>query len=172
MEALKAILERRSARAFLDRKVEPALVEQLLAAGAHAPSAGGAEPWHFVVVDDGEALERIGRLVPTAEMAAKAPLGIAVCGDPTLERATDFWLQDCAAATENILLAAHALRLGAVWTGIHPARDRVLRFRQILELPTEVVPVSLVLVGYASRRLDPKDVSLEGRVHRNVWGAR
>lgn len=172
MDTLKAILERRSARAFLDRKVEPELVEKLLEAAARAPSSEGAEPWHFVVVDDRAALDRIGRLVPTAEMALKAPMGIAVCADPTADRATDFWVQDCAAATENILLAAHALRLGAVWTGIHPARDRVLRFRQVLELPTEIVPVSFILVGYASRRVEPREASLDGRVHRNVWGAR
>jgi nitroreductase len=170
MEALQAIYERRSTRAFLDKAVEPQLVEKLLEAAAHAPSAGGAEPWHLVVVDDRETLDRIGRAQPTAEMAESAPLGIAVCGDPTRERVSGFWVQDCAAAAQNILLAAHALHLGAVWTGVYPVRNRVLRLRQLLELPSHVVPVSFVLVGYPARRLEPKEASLEGRVHWNRWG--
>ena len=172
MEALQAILERRSARAFLERKVEPELVEKLLAAAAHAPSAGGAEPWQLVVVDDPATLGKIGRAQPSAEMAEGAPLGIAVCGDPTMERVAGFWVQDCAAVTQNLLIAAHALHLGAVWTGVYPVRNRVLRFRQILELPSHVVPLSFVLVGYPARRLEPKEVSLEGRVHWNRWAGR
>jgi len=170
MDTLQAMVERRSARAFLDKPIPKELVDKLLDAAAHAPSAGGAEPWHLVVVDDRDTLDRIGRSHPSVEMAETAPLGIAVCGDPGRERVAGFWVQDCAALTQNLLLAAHGLGLGAVWTGIYPVRNRVLRYRQLLELPNEIVPVSFVLVGYAARRLEPREVSLEGRVHRNKWG--
>jgi nitroreductase len=170
MDALQNIIDRRSVRAFLDKPVPPDLVEQLLGAAARAPSAGGAEPWHLVIVDDRDTLTRIGRSHPSVEMAETAPLGVAVCGDPGRERVAGFWVQDCAALTQNLLLAAQALGLGAVWTGIYPVRNRVLRYRQILELPNEIVPVAFVLVGYPARRTEPKEVSLEGRVHRNRWG--
>lgn len=172
MDALQCIAERRSARSFLARPVAREQIEQLLAAAAHAPSAGGAAPWHLVVVQERATLERIGRAHPSAEMAAGAPLGIAICADPGRERVAGFWAQDCAAAAENVLLAAHALGLGAVWTGIYPVRNWVLRFRQILELPTEIVPVALVLVGYPARPPVPRAITLEGRVHRERWGER
>ncbi|MCK9463533.1 MAG: nitroreductase family protein [Proteobacteria bacterium] len=170
MDALQTIIERRSARSFLDKPIPIELVDRLIDAAAHSPSAGGAEPWQLVVVDDRGTLDRIGRSHSSVEMAGTAPLGIAVCGVPERERVSGFWVQDCAALTQNLLLAAHALGLGAVWTGIYPIRNRVLRFRQLLELPADVVPVSFVLVGYPARRLEPKEVSLEGRVHRNRWG--
>ena len=170
MSAIKAIIDRRSVRSFLDKPVPPELVDRLLDAAAHAPSAGGAEPWHMVVVNDREMLDRIGRSHGSAEAAMTAPLGVAVCGDPDRERVSGFWVQDCAALTQNLLLAAQALGLGAVWTGIYPVRNRVLRYRQLLELPSHVVPLSFVLVGYPSRRLEPKEVTLEGRVHWNTWG--
>jgi nitroreductase len=170
MEALQTIIDRRSARSFLDKPVPKELVDRLLDAAAHAPSAGGAEPWHLVVVDDRDTLDRIGRSHASVEMAETAPLGVAVCGDPGRERVAGFWVQDCAALTQNLLLAAQALGLGAVWTGIYPVRNRVLRYRQLLELPVDIVPVAFVLIGYPARRLEPKEVSLVGRVHRNRWG--
>jgi nitroreductase len=169
METMQSIRERRSMRAFLDRPVEREHVERLLEAAAHAPIAGGADHTRFVVVDDREILTRIGRSHSRAEPAERAPLGIAVCADPTAERVEGFWAQDCAAATQNILLAAHDLRLGAVWIGVHPTKELVLRVRQLLELPSQVVPVSFVAVGYPSRRPAEREVSLAGRVHWNLW---
>jgi nitroreductase len=124
MDAIEAILGRRSIRSYTDKPVAKETVQQLLEAAMAAPSAGNQQPWHFVVVDDRALLEKITTVHPYAQMAKSAQLGILVCGDLSLEMHQGYWVQDCAAATENLLVAAHALGLGAVWTGVHPRSER------------------------------------------------
>lgn len=115
-----------------------------------APSAVNRQPWAFVVVDDRELLRELSGALPFAKMAAHAPLAVVVCGDLSRNPGAsgDWWVMDASAASENLLLAAHALGLGAVWTGVYPRDERVEAVRRVLGLPADVVPLNLIPVGY------------------------
>lgn len=169
MNTIEALLTRRSIRKFTSEPVPPPLVRELLYAAMQAPSAGDARPWHFVVLDEPEAIA--GALAGPGydNIRQPVPLAILVCGDPTLEKFPGFWPQDVSAATQNLLLAAHENGLGAVWTGVFPLEDRVARFRATLGLPDSVVPLALVLIGFPDEALDREDRYDEARVHRNAW---
>lgn len=169
MDALKAIFTRRSIRKFTAQPVPESLIETVLRAAMSAPSAGNQQPWHFVVVDDRSMLDRIPTFCPYAAMCREASLGILVCGDTALERYQGFWVQDCSAATQNLLLAAHALGLGAVWTGVYPRDERVRGFRELLKLPDSVIPLSFVVIGYPAEHPRPADRFRRERIHRNRW---
>lgn len=169
METIEAILTRRSVRSFSDRPVPPETVQELLRAAMHAPSAGNQQPWQFVVLDERATLEGAAAAHPYAPMAAHAPVAIVVCGDTRLERHTGYWVQDCAAAVENLLLAAHASGLGAVWTGVYPRAERVQAFGDLLALPPEVIPLAMVVLGYPAQTIPPADRFLPERVHHNRW---
>ncbi len=158
--ALENILTRTSVRSYTEQPVEPAKVELLLRAGMAAPTAMNKQPWHFVVLDTREALDRLVSANPRAGMLKQAPLAIVVCGDMTkaLEgKAREYWIQDCSAATENILLAAHALGLGAVWTGTYPIEDRVKATTEALSLPEHIIPLCTIVIGYPKGDEQPKD---------------
>ncbi len=169
MDTLEAILTRRSVREYADRPVAPETVEKLLAAAMQAPYAGGDQPWHFVVIDDPRILESIPAVSPYAEVRPPAPAAILVCLDLRLPDNPDLRVQGCAAATENLLLAAHALGLGAVWTAVYPDADRMLGFANLFSLPDAVAPFALVTVGYPAARPPPEDRYREDRVHYNGW---
>ncbi len=169
MDPYTTIITRRSIRKYEDKGVDETTREKLLAAAMQAPSAVDKQPWHFVVIDDRAILSRIPHVHPYARMAAEAPLAILVCGDESLAHTPEYLPQDCAAATENLLLAAHALGLGGVWCGVYSQAEREAGFRDLLSIPDHVVPFALVALGYPDetkeqpRRYDP------GRVHRNGW---
>jgi nitroreductase len=169
MEALEAIHTRRSIRKYEDKPVPEELVQKILAAAMMAPSARDARPWQFIVIDDREILAAIPRICPNAPMAARAPAAILVCGDLSLEKSPGYWVIDCAAATQNMLLAAHALGIGAVWTGVHPREQRVEGLRRLFKLPENVNPHSLVVLGYAAERPASEDRYRADRVRRNGW---
>jgi nitroreductase len=169
MDTLTAIHTRRSIRKYEDRPVPQELVDKLLAAAMSAPSARNAQPWQFVVIDDRPMLTEIARINPNAQMAAKAPLAILVCGDLDLELSEGYWVVDCAAAVENLLLAAHALGLGAVWTGVYPRQERMDGLRRLVGLPERVIAHSLVVVGYSAEQPRSKERFLPERVRRNHW---
>ncbi len=169
MDVFEAIYNRRSIRKYKDRDVPQELVRELLGAAMMAPSAGNAQPWQFVVVNDREKLAAIKDINPYAAMAKGAPLGILVCGDLSMEKYPGYWVQDCSAAVQNILLAAHAKGLGAVWTGIHPIEERVSGFRNSFKLPENVVPLAFIVLGWPAQESKPKDRYKEERVHMNKW---
>ena len=164
MDALEAIFSRRSVRRYQDRPVPEELERKLLAAGMNAPSARNQQPWQFVVIDDRALLTEIGEINPNAKMAQQAPLAILVCGDLGLEKSAGYWVVDCAAAVENILLAAHALGLGAVWTGVYPRQERMDGLRRLVGLPEAIMPHSLIVVGYPAEQPPPQDRYLADRV--------
>lgn len=172
METLEAIHTRRSVRKYTDREVPEELVTELLRAAMSAPSAVNAQPWIFVVIDDRKILDEIPTFSPYAGMCREAPVAILVCGDTTLEKAPGYWVQDCSAAIQNILLAAHDAGLGAVWTGIYPMKDRIEGFRKAFGLPEHVFPLGLVPVGYPAQKPDPQDRYTEDKVYHNVYGRR
>jgi nitroreductase len=170
IETLEAIHTRRSIRKYTDRPVPRELVTELLRAAMSAPSAVNAQPWVFIVIDDRKILDEIPTFSPYAGMCREAPMAILVCGDTTQEKAPGFWVQDCSAAIQNLLLAAHDAGLGAVWTGIFPMTDRVRGFRKAFGLPDYVFPLGLVPVGYPAEKPGPQDRYREKKVYHNRYG--
>lgn len=157
---LDNIATRTSIRDYEARPVEKEKVEKMLRAAMAAPTAMNKQPWHFVVVDQRSMLDSLAAANPNAKMLLKAPLAIVVCGDmdKVIEGGgRDFWIQDASAATENLLLAAHAMGLGAVWTGAYPAEDRCKAISATLSLPDNLVPLNMIVIGYPAEHPQPKD---------------
>jgi len=169
MDTLEAIMTRRSVREYTNDPVSEEDLQDLLKAGMQAPSAKNEQPWHFIVIDDSEILHAIPEFHPYSQMLLRAPLAITVCSDRKLEAKRASWLQDCSAATENILLAAHAKGLGAVWLGIFPDSERVLGMQELLKLLKDIRPVSLVAIGHPASQPTPVNRFKEERIHRNRW---
>ena len=169
MDAMEAILSRRSIRRYTSQPVPDGVVRELLEAGMSAPSAGNEQAWQFVVITDRGVLDEIPGFHPYAEMLKEAPVAILVCGDQRLEKYKNHWVLDCSAATQNILLAAHAKGLGAVWVGIYPTEDRVRRMQKLLSLPGHVLPLSLIPLGYPAEQVPRTDRYDAGRVHYDGW---
>jgi len=169
VETLEAILSRRSIRRYTPEPVPDPVIVEILRAAMSAPSAGNQQPWQFVVVADRRLRNEIPTFHPYAQMVREAPIAIVVCGDLRLENYQGYWVQDCSAATQNLLLAAHAKGLGAVWVGIYPKEDRVVRLQQLLGLPAEVIPLAVVPIGYPAERVPPANRYDASRVHRDRW---
>lgn len=173
--ALENIATRVSVRSYLDKPVDAALIEQLLRAGMAAPTAVNRQPWHFVVVTDKAQLNELAKANPHAGMAAHAPLAIVVCGDMKKAlsgEAREFWVQDCSAATENILLAANALGLGAVWTGTYPDQNRCKAVSTVLNLPENLIPLNTIVIGYPDKENTPKDKWKPENISYNTYGGK
>ena len=168
-----AIATRTSIRMFdKTRPVGEELIEKMLRAAMAAPTAVNKQPWEFVVVTDKATLSALSKVHPHARIENGAPLVIAVCGatDNGLEgRAKEYWVQDCSAATENLLLAAHALGLGAVWCGVYPMEERIAPISEILSLPQGYMPLNLVTIGYPAQHPAPKDKWKPEKIHRERW---
>ena len=169
MDVFEAIHTRRSIRKYTNQEVSEALIHKLLSAAMMAPSAGDEQPWQFILVTDPEKKKQVNAVHPYVPMIMKAPLGILLCGDLSKEKYEGFWPQDCSAAMQNLLLAAHAEGLGAVWTGIYPLADRVEKFKTIFDLPEEIIPFGLAVIGWADQHLPAKDRFLPERIHNNAW---
>ncbi len=169
MEALEAIFTRRSIRQYENKKIPDELVQKILAAGMSAPSAGNEQPWQFILLSEKSILQEMHKLNPYAVMAKDASLAIIVCGDLSLEKHEGFWVEDCAAAAQNILLAVHALGLGAVWTGIYPRQDRVEAFRNFFKMPEHVIPLALIPIGYPAQKPVTQERFRQDRIHTNKW---
>ena len=166
-ELIQTIFSRRSIRKYTHEPVSEAEVKTLLEAAMAAPSASNRKPRHFVVVNERETLDRLGEAHPYGKMLFEAPLCIAVWGDT--RRAEHYWVQDCSAATENLLLAVAALGLGAVWLGVYPRENRISAIRNVLDLPEAAVPLSLVSIGHPAEDKEPRTQYDQTRVHRNRW---
>ncbi|MCQ2272032.1 MAG: nitroreductase family protein [Bacteroidales bacterium] len=169
---LNNIMTRTSIRAYQETPVEDAVIEKILRAGMAAPTARDTRPWSFIVVKDKDLLSQIAEANPNAGMCAKAPLAIVVCGDMSKALdgpAREYWVDDCSAATENILLAAHALGLGAVWTGFYPNMDRVNAINTILNIPEGQVVLCVIPMGYPDENREPKDKWNPENIHYDRW---
>lgn len=169
------IMTRTSIRAYQNKSVESSKIETLLRAGMAAPTAVNRQPWHFIVITDKTMLSSVAQSSPNAGMAAKAPLAIVVCGDMSKALqgpAREFWVQDASAATENILLAAHALGLGAVWTGIYPDTERCGKMSKLLGLPENIIPLNTIVIGYPAENPQPKDKWKPENVSYNQYGSK
>ncbi|MEZ4528864.1 MAG: nitroreductase family protein [Desulfobacterales bacterium] len=169
MELFHALHTRRSIRKYTAQPVSDADIQKILEAAMMAPSAGNAQPWQFIVVRDRQKLAEVKNVNPFAQMAEEAPLGILVCGDLRLEKYEGFWVQDCAAAMQNLLLAAHGLGLGAVWTGIYPKEERTQGFRRLFGLPEKVIPLGFAVIGHPDQEIRSESRYRDERVHHDRW---
>ncbi|MBI5074019.1 MAG: nitroreductase family protein [Nitrospirae bacterium] len=170
MDAMQALFSRRSIRKYTTDQVSEQTIQEILEAAMSAPSAGNQQPWHFVVIDDRKLLDRVPDLHPHALMCREAQTAILVCGDPSLEKHVGYWVQDCAAATENLLLSVHALGLGGVWLGIYPRSERVIGVRKLFAVPEHVIPFALIPFGHPAEQKPARpDRYNETRIHRNTW---
>lgn len=168
---LDNIATRTSIRDYEARPVEKENIEKMLRAAMAAPTAMNKQPWHFVVVDQRNVLDALAGANPYAKMLKKAPLAIVVCGntDKMIEGGgRDFWIQDASAATENLLLAAHAMGLGAVWTGAYPSEERCISISKVLSLSDNLIPLNMIVVGYPAEHPQPKQKFKEENISYNV----
>jgi len=170
MDTIKCIKTRRSIRKYLENKpVLPEHAQVMIEAGMYAPTARNLRGWHFIVVDDKDKLIRLSEVHPYGKMLAQASMGILVCGDTGIEPNESYNAINCAAATQNILLAAHDLGLGAVWLGVYPRKERMTGIAQVLNLPEHVVPVSLICIGYPDEIKETPERLERGKIHYNSW---
>jgi nitroreductase len=166
-ESIQTIFSRRSIRKYTQEPVSEKDLKTLLEAGMAAPSGSNRKPWHFVAVTKREMLDALAEAHRYGKMLFQAPLCIAVCGDEAVSER--FWVQDCSAATENILLAATALSLGAVWLGVHPGKERIKDVKEILDIPGSVTPLNLISIVHPAEEKDPRTQYDESRIHREKW---
>lgn len=174
-EAYMNIINRVSVRRFADRAVTSGHESAILHAAMSSPSGVNKQPWQFVVIDDPQLKLRLADALPYAKMAAYAPVAILVCGDSNrfLEGVDNvLWEQDLSAASENILLAAHAIGLGGVWTCVFPHEERITPVRSILNLPDNLIPFSLIPIGYPEKSHAPMDKWHPERIHRNSYSSK
>lgn len=168
---IENIMTRTSVRKFTDRAISKDTLETIVKAGMAAPTAVNKQPWDFVVVTERQVLDSLMANHPYSNLAT-ATAAIIVCGN--MEKAMEgdgqaYWIQDCSAATENILLAAHALGLGAVWCGVYPMQDRIVPVRETLKLPSYVTPLNIISMGYPAEEPQPKDKWNPANVHYQQW---
>ena len=168
MEAYEALVTRRSIRTYTPQTISDNLIKQLLEAAMSAPSASNRQPWHFVIVVKRPTLDTLADLLPFGKMLKQAPLAMIVCGDLGIQPES-YWVQDCSAATQNILLAAHAKGLGAVWLGVYPREEQVAEIRKRFGLPEHVVSLCVLSIGYPAEPSGRVDRYQEARVHYNTW---
>ncbi len=166
---MKNIFTRRSIRKFRNEPVNDEVITQLLRAAMYAPSAGNERPWQFLVVKNQDMLTKLSETSPYARMTKEAVFAIVVCGDLTLEKFEGYWVQDCAAATQNILLEVADNDLGAVWLGVYPMEDRVAYIRQLFALPEHIVPFAVIPVGHPAETPETPQRYDETRVHYEQW---
>jgi len=169
MELMEAILTRRSIRKFKNKPIPNEILDELLRAAMQAPSAGNRQPWHFVIITERGKLDKISDFHPYSKMLKEAPLAILICAKVETDKYCDYWVQDCSAATQNLLLAAHGLGLGAVWLGIYPIQERVSGIKDLLNLPPDVVPLSLNAIGYPNEVKKPEDRYNKEKIHYEKW---
>ncbi|WP_242385404.1 nitroreductase family protein [Phocaeicola sartorii] len=178
-QALSAIFHRHSVRRFTGEKLSGEQIETLLRAAMAAPTSMNVQPWQFVVITDEALVRKLSEVHPYARMIGQAGTGIVVCGDTSLyerfnrlhgEDHTLYWVQDTSAASENILLAAFAMGLGAVWTGVYPLQSRIAKLQELLNIPSHIIPLNIIVVGYPESEVGrEKDKWDEQKIHYNTY---
>lgn len=169
MDFLEIIMNRRSIRHFKATRVENDKIDALLRSAMYAPSAVNCQPWHFILVDDRSLMKKIMEMHPSSKMLETASHAILVCGDEKLQHDTGYWIADCGAATENILLAAKSLDLGTCWIGIYPREKRMTACKEIFGLPHYIQAFALIAIGYPDEVKDLPDRYKPERIYLNRW---
>lgn len=168
---IENIMTRTSIRQFTDQPIAKDTLDLIVKAGMAAPSAVNAQPWAFVVITEKEVLDSLNAIKPWFNLKT-ATAAIVVCGDMNKAMegtGREYWIQDCSAASENILLAAHAYGIGAVWCGVYPNEDIVSGVSRILELPESIIPLNVITMGYPAENPEPKDKFKTENIHYQKW---
>jgi nitroreductase len=166
---MNAIFKRRSIRHYTGEDVKDSQITLLLKAAMCAPSARNQRPWHFVIVKDKKTLQRLSETHRYSDMVKNAPIAIVVCGDIHLQNYRDYWALDCSAATQNILIQAEDLGLGAVWVAVYPRDERIDHVRSVLSLPEEIMPLCIIPVGHPAENPESADRFDHSRIHSEHW---
>lgn len=169
MEILEAILSRRSIRKYSGEPVSDQELETVLRAGFHAPSAHNIQPWEFIVIKDKNKHKSIAELHTYAKMLPQADVCIIVCGDKNKQSMTGFIIEDCSAAIQNILLAAHGIGLGAVWCGLYPVTHLTKGIKKICSLPSNIIPIGMVVLGHKGEERKQVDKYNAEKIHYEEW---
>lgn len=170
-DALENIYTRKSIRKYTEEEIEFSDLKQILKAAMSAPTARNKRPYHFVVVKEQEIKDKLAKAKSAAKMIEESYYSIVVCCDKDKEETIDFIHQDCAAATQNILLASHALNLGAVWIGVRQDDEKEFdkNIKKILDLPDNIIPVSIVAIGHPDQTREVFDTYEKEKVHFDLW---
>lgn len=162
---MDTILTRASVRSFTGDPVPQEKLDNLLRAAMAAPSGRNRQPWHFIIIQDQDKLQALQQGLPHAKMLVQAGLGVVVCGD----NQEKYWVEDCCAATENLLLAAHTQGLGAVWTAVHPSPEKINVVKETLGLPGHITPLNVIPVGIPAQEPEVKQKHDAERIHLDAW---
>jgi nitroreductase len=166
---IELILSRRSIRKYTDREISKENIELILKSAMYAPSAMNLQPWHFIIFDHKEKFEKLIAVIPHAEMIRKANKCILVCGDSSKEKNESWLIQNCSASIQNILLAAHSLKIGSCWIAIHGMPEIVSNVKKEFQLPDEIIPVALISLGYPDETVVVDDRFDKTKIHYNSW---
>jgi nitroreductase len=169
MDVFEAIFTRRSIRRYSDKEIEKEIVDKIIRAGMYAPSAVNKQPWHFIIFDKTETRNAIMDVHRSSLMLKEAKKAILVCFDVNLQHDDGYGLCDCSAATQNMLLAAHALGIGSCWIGIYPREARMEALKQIFNLPENVEPFAIISLGYPAETKETPDRIKPDRIHTETW---
>ncbi len=171
---IDCIMTRASVRSYTGEQINDSLINKILRAGMAAPTAANQQPWQFIVVTEQTLKDSITAAFEYTKMVEKCSFAIVVCGNMDNLFEGDipdggFWVEDCSAASENMLLAAHALGIGGVWCGIYPLKDREKRLQSILNLPSNLTPLNVMAFGYPAQPVAPKDKWVPAKIHYNAY---
>lgn len=169
METMKAILTRRSIRKYKDKKINKEQVNEIIKAAMYAPSAFNKQPWQFIAIDKREIIDEIFKIIPHAEMLKQAAIAVLICGDKSLEEDINLIALDCSAATQNALLAIHDIGLGGVWISVYPAEDTITGLRNLFKYPENIVPISLLSIGFPDEAVANEERFKPEKIHYNNW---
>ncbi|MFC1495801.1 nitroreductase family protein [Candidatus Margulisiibacteriota bacterium] len=163
------ILSRRSIRKYKPDQIPKDKLNHILKAAMAAPSARNEQPWHFIIIDDKQIFEKLIEVHPSSAMLREAPVAILVCYDERLDKSNGYLIQDSAAATQNILIAANTFGIGSCWIGIYPRDKRIKLLKEELKLPPEVYPFSMIALGFPNEEKEPVDRFDQKKIHKNKW---
>lgn len=166
---MNSIFKRRSIRKYLDDEISDAVVEEIIRAGMAAPSAGDEQPWQFIIIRNKSTMLEFPKFHQYAQMLKNAPVAIVVCGDLNRQTYEGFWIQDCSAAIQNMLLQITEIGLGSVWVGIYPDEKRVDKTKEILDLPENIVPVAVLPIGIPGEIKSATSRYDKNKVHYEKW---
>ncbi len=168
---LDFIFSRRSIRKYQDKEVPADMINDLLKAAMAAPSAVAKDPWHFIVIQNKDTLQKLADALPHGQMLRHAPAAFVVCGDITKahDQLESYMLQDLSAAVENILITANILGLGTCWLGVHPRQERMNGVSKLFSLPENIIPMCGIALGWPADNPPARTRYKADRVHMEKW---
>ncbi|MDD4819985.1 MAG: nitroreductase family protein [Flavobacteriales bacterium] len=169
---IQNIHQRKSVRNYTEEKVTNEQLDTLVRAAMAAPTAMNKQPWAFILINDRAVMDSLANVLPRAQMLREAAAAVIVCGDLNKAgeaEAQQFWIQDCSAASQNILLAAQSMGLGAVWTAVYPKEESIKDVKTFFGMPENIIPLNVIPIGYPSKDENPKDKYKAENIHFNKW---